>query len=48
VAYALALFQLSMVLQVFLGYRIFNEKHILRRLGACLVMAAGSMMILNA
>ncbi|MCX4188227.1 DMT family transporter [Methylophaga sp. OBS4] len=48
VAYALALFQLSMVLQVFLGYRIFNEKHILRRLGACLVMAAGSMMVLNA
>ena len=48
IAYSLALFQLSMVLQVFLGYRIFNEKHVLRRLSACLVMVAGSLMILNA
>lgn len=48
VAYSLALFQLSMVLQVFLGYRIFNEKHILRRLAACLVMVSGSLMVLNA
>lgn len=48
VAYSLALFQLSMVLQVFLGYRIFNEKHILRRLAACLVMVAGSLLVLNA
>lgn len=48
VAYSLALFQLGMVLQVFLGYRIFNEKHLLRRLGACLVMIAGSLMVLTA
>lgn len=48
VAYSLALFQLGMVLQVFLGYRIFNEKHILRRLGACLVMVAGSLLVLKA
>ena len=48
VAYSLALFQLSMVLQVFLGYRIFNEKHIFRRLAACLVMVGGSLMVLNA
>lgn len=48
VAYSLALFQLSMVLQVFLGYRIFNEKHIVRRLAACLVMVAGSLLVLNA
>jgi len=48
VAYSLALFQLSMVLQVFLGYRIFNEKHIMRRLTACLVMVAGSLLVLNA
>lgn len=48
IAYSLALFQLSMVLQVFLGYRIFNEKHILRRLAACLVMVSGSLMVLNA
>ncbi len=48
VAYSLALFQLSMVLQVFLGYRIFNEKHVWRRLSACLVMVAGSLLVLNA
>ncbi|WP_417542090.1 EamA family transporter [Methylophaga thalassica] len=48
VAYSLALFQLSMVLQVFLGYRIFNEQHIWRRLSACLVMVAGSLLVLNA
>ena len=48
VAYSLALFQLSMVLQVFLGYRIFNEQYIWRRLSACLVMVAGSLLVLNA
>ncbi|OUR64640.1 multidrug transporter [Methylophaga sp. 42_25_T18] len=48
IAYTLALFQLSMVLQVFLGYRIFNEQHVLRRMGACLVMVAGSLLVLNA
>lgn len=48
VAYSLALFQLSMVLHVFLGYRIFNEKHVWRRLSACLVMVAGSLLVLNA
>ena len=48
VAYSLALFQLSMVLQVFLGYRVFNEEHLWRRLSACLVMVAGSLLVLNA
>lgn len=48
IAYSLALFQLAMVLQVFLGYRIFNEKHIARRLAACLVMIVGSLMVLQA
>lgn len=48
IAYSLALFQLGMILQVFLGYRIFQEKHILRRLLACLVMIAGSLLVLNA
>ena len=48
VAYSLALFQLSMVLQVFLGYRLFQEKHIARRLGACAVMIAGSLLVLTA
>jgi len=48
IAYTLALFQLSMVLQVFLGYRIFNEQHVLRRLMSCLVMVIGSLLVLNA
>lgn len=48
IAYSLALFQLGMVLQVFLGYRIFNEKHILRRLAASTVMIMGSLLVLNA
>ena len=47
VAYSLALFQLSMVLQVFLGYRIFHEKHLLRRLSACGVMIAGCLLVLT-
>ena len=33
IAYSLALFQFSMVLQVFLGYRIFKEKNIKSRYG---------------
>jgi drug/metabolite transporter (DMT)-like permease len=48
VAYALALFQLGMVLQVFAGYKIFNEKHITRKLLACLAMMAGSLLVLMA
>jgi drug/metabolite transporter (DMT)-like permease len=48
IAYSLALFQLAMVLQVFLGYRIFNEKHIMRRLAASIVMIIGSLLVLNA
>lgn len=48
IAYSLALFQLGMVLQVFLGYRLFNEGHIIRRLVACLVMILGSLLIIQA
>ena len=48
VAYALALFQLGMVLQVFAGYKVFNEKHIARKLLACLVMMTGSLLVLMA
>ncbi len=48
VAYALALFQLGMVLQVFAGYKVFNEKNIRRKLLACLVMMAGSILVLMA
>ena len=47
IAYSLALFQLNMVLQVFLGYRVFNEKDIKRRLVACIVMIAGSLLVLT-
>lgn len=46
VAYALALFQLGMVLQVLIGYRLFNEKDIARKLLASLVMMAGSLLVL--
>lgn len=48
IAYALALFQLSMVLQVFLGHRIFKEGHLYRRLAACSVMIIGCLLVLNA
>lgn len=46
IAYTLALFQLGMLLQVFLGYRIFNEPDLLRRLAASLVMIVGSLLVL--
>ena len=48
IAYSLALFQLNMVLQVFLGWRIFNEQHIKQRLAACVVMVIGSLLVLKA
>jgi len=48
IAYSLALFQFSMVLQVFLGYRIFKEKNIKSRLIACLIMSIGSLLVLKA
>ena len=46
VAYALALFQLGMVIQVFVGYKVFNEKHITRKLLASIVMMSGSILVL--
>jgi drug/metabolite transporter (DMT)-like permease len=48
VAYTLALFQLGMLLQVFLGYKIFKEDHLARRLLACGVMMTGSILVLMA
>ena len=48
IAYTLALFQLGMVIHVFLGYRIFNEQHVFRRLASCLIMVTGSLLVLNA
>ena len=47
IAYTLALFQLGMLLQVFLGHRIFNEPHLARRLVASLVMVLGSLLVLQ-
>lgn len=48
IAYSLALFQLSMVLQVVLGYRLFKEQNIQRRLFSCFIMILGSLIVLNA
>ena len=46
VGYALSLFQLSTVISVFLGYRIFREQGIRKKLlGAC-IMLAGSVVII--
>lgn len=48
IAYSLALFQLSMVLHVFLGYKIFKEEHIIRRLVASIIMIMGCLLVLKA
>lgn len=48
IAYALALFQLGMVIQVLIGYKVFNEKDIGKKLAASVVMMAGSVMVLLA
>lgn len=48
IAYALALFQLGMVIQVLIGYKVFNEKDIGKKLVASIVMMAGSVMVLLA
>jgi drug/metabolite transporter (DMT)-like permease len=48
VAYTLALFQMSMVLQVLVGYRVFKEQDILRKLIAAIVMLLGSLLVITA
>jgi hypothetical protein len=48
VAYALALFQLGILLQVVLGHTLFNEGQFIRRLLAGLLMMAGSSLVLMA
>ena len=48
IVYSLALFQLNMVLHVFLGWRIFNEQHIKQRLAASVIMIIGSLLVLKA
>lgn len=46
VSYALALFQLSTIVSIVLGYRLFHETSILKKLlGAC-IMIAGSLLII--
>jgi drug/metabolite transporter (DMT)-like permease len=46
VGYALALFQMSTLVSVFLGYRLFQERNILGRLTGSVVMIAGAVMIM--
>ena len=46
IGYALALFQFAMVLQVFLGHKLFNEPHLYRRLAASGIMVVGSLLVL--
>ena len=46
VGYSLALFQLSTLLNVFLGYRYFQERNIQKRLLRTLVMIAGAVLII--
>ena len=45
VGYSLALFQLSALISVFLGYRYFREEQMRMRIAGCLVMTAGAAMI---
>jgi drug/metabolite transporter (DMT)-like permease len=45
VGYSLALFQLSILTSVFLGYRYFQEGNIRQRLLGALVMVAGAALI---
>jgi drug/metabolite transporter (DMT)-like permease len=46
VSYALALFQTSALVSVFLGYKYFNEKNIMKRIIGSLFMIAGSVLII--
>jgi drug/metabolite transporter (DMT)-like permease len=47
VGYSLALFQLSTLLSVFLGYRYFRERNIRRRLLGSVIMIAGAVLIVG-
>lgn len=46
VGYTLALFQTSTLLTVFLGWKVFKEPHLARRLTGAAIMAAGATVIL--
>jgi len=47
VGYSLALFQLSTLISVFLGYRFFAERNIRRRLIGSVVMVIGAALIVS-
>ena len=46
VGYALSLFQLSVLLNVFLGYKLFKEQNLLKKLAGSVVIIIGSILIL--
>lgn len=46
VGYALALFQTSALLSVLLGYKLFQEQHVVERVFGSLVMIAGAVLII--
>ncbi|MDO4164178.1 MAG: EamA family transporter [Bacteroides sp.] len=46
VGYALALFQLSTIVSIFLGYRLFKEQNIRRKLLGAVIMITGSIIII--
>ena len=46
VGYALSLFQLSAIVSIFLGYRIFKEKEVVKKLIGSVIMIIGSVMII--
>lgn len=46
VGYALSLFQLSGIITVLLGYQVFREQHVRKKLLGSLIMVAGSVMII--
>ena len=46
VGYALSLFQLSSIVTVFLGYKVFKEKHLIKKIIGSLIMILGSIIII--
>ncbi len=46
VSYALALFQLSAVLNVILGWKIFKEKNLIKKLAGSIIMITGAIIII--
>lgn len=46
VSYALALFQLSTLLSVFLGVNIFNEKGLKKKIAGSIIMITGAVILI--